>query len=309
MRYAIISDVHGNLPALNAVLKDAKEQNIDKYIFVGDYSLFLQHPNEVIEIIKIIKNSYVIKGNTDILFEPLPKQDKSKWTDGQFQTLYWCFRNISKENLIFLRNLPTQLIIDISSERIINISHSSRDIVGTSILDLMSNTSFELEHKKNNINRQQYILKYKEEILLNSDFQASLQKLQNGIYIFGHTHFQWHIESENKIFINPGSCGMPLDGEKTASYTILEINDDIYKVEEKRIFYDVKKVISDLKKSELYIVSNVMSNIVIESLNTGIEQLSAFLEYAENYAKKVNDNIRPYTKKLWESAYRNWKNK
>ena len=37
MRFAIISDVHGNLPALNAVLEDAKNSRVDKFIFVGDY--------------------------------------------------------------------------------------------------------------------------------------------------------------------------------------------------------------------------------------------------------------------------------
>ncbi|MBP5450736.1 MAG: metallophosphoesterase family protein [Treponema sp.] len=39
MKYAIISDIHGNFPALQAILKDAKNQNINHYLFAGDYCL------------------------------------------------------------------------------------------------------------------------------------------------------------------------------------------------------------------------------------------------------------------------------
>ena len=44
MRFAIISDIHGNLPALDAVLEDTKNNNIDSFIFVGDYCLSMTSP-------------------------------------------------------------------------------------------------------------------------------------------------------------------------------------------------------------------------------------------------------------------------
>ena len=45
MKYAIISDVHGNLPALELVLKDAEDNHVDSFIFVGDYFLSNPFPN------------------------------------------------------------------------------------------------------------------------------------------------------------------------------------------------------------------------------------------------------------------------
>jgi len=61
MRYAVIADIHGNFPALYAVLKDAEQAKVDKYIFAGDYAITLQYPNEVVEKIKSMsQNNYII---------------------------------------------------------------------------------------------------------------------------------------------------------------------------------------------------------------------------------------------------------
>ena len=71
MKYAIISDVHGNLPALNAVLRDAEKKNVEGYIFVGDYCLSNPYPNECITRIRELKNTYVIRGNEERYLENL----------------------------------------------------------------------------------------------------------------------------------------------------------------------------------------------------------------------------------------------
>lgn len=77
MRYALISNIHGNMQAFNAVLEDAKYKSIDRYIFLGDYSMCLPYPNEVVELIRSIENKYVIKGNQENYLDILVKQDQS----------------------------------------------------------------------------------------------------------------------------------------------------------------------------------------------------------------------------------------
>ena len=66
-RYAIISDVHGNLPALRAVLDDAAKHRAGRYIFAGDYYMCLHCPNEVAEAIRRLRNAFVIKWNNEPL--------------------------------------------------------------------------------------------------------------------------------------------------------------------------------------------------------------------------------------------------
>ena len=65
MRFAIVSDIHGNLPALNAVIEDAEKNNINCYIFVGDYCLSNPYPDEVISRIRNL--------DKNILYEEMKK--------------------------------------------------------------------------------------------------------------------------------------------------------------------------------------------------------------------------------------------
>jgi len=79
MRYAIISDIHGNLHALQAVLKDIRESNINKYIFVGDYFGDLPYPNEVTDIIKVLNKKYIVSGNKEGYLTNLQENNKDEW--------------------------------------------------------------------------------------------------------------------------------------------------------------------------------------------------------------------------------------
>lgn len=60
MKIAVISDIHGNLPSLKAVLEDAKENSIEKFIIAGDYCLSGPYPNECIATIKVLDNAECI---------------------------------------------------------------------------------------------------------------------------------------------------------------------------------------------------------------------------------------------------------
>ncbi len=79
MKYAIISDIHGNLPALNAVLEDARNHDVEAYMLVGDYYCDLPYPNEVVDTIRNLENAYVIKGNKEGYLNNLAKTDQSEW--------------------------------------------------------------------------------------------------------------------------------------------------------------------------------------------------------------------------------------
>lgn len=65
MKYAVISDVHGNLDALEAVLSDAARQHADVYLFTGDYCLSLPFPEQVVRRIAGLKHACVIRGNEE----------------------------------------------------------------------------------------------------------------------------------------------------------------------------------------------------------------------------------------------------
>ena len=65
MKYAVISDVHGNLPALQAVLEDIRQQEITHCLFLGDYCISGPWPDQCIETIRAIPEKTVIRGNEE----------------------------------------------------------------------------------------------------------------------------------------------------------------------------------------------------------------------------------------------------
>ncbi len=79
MKIAIISDVHGNYPALLTVISDAIRNNVDQFIFVGDYIFDLLYPNEVTELIRSLKNAYVIQGNKEGYLKWLRVENQNNW--------------------------------------------------------------------------------------------------------------------------------------------------------------------------------------------------------------------------------------
>jgi len=105
LKYALISDVHGNIDALSAVLNDANKHNVDKYIFVGDYCSCFPYPNDVVEAILRITGAVVVTGNEEEYLLEFAKQDQNTWTDGQFQALYWLYKNLSETNHKYLSGL------------------------------------------------------------------------------------------------------------------------------------------------------------------------------------------------------------
>ena len=298
MKYAIISDVHGNIITLKTVLSDAEKHNVDKYIFVGDYWSYFPYPNEVVSIIKNLKNAVVIKGNEEGYLTEYAKQNQSLWTDGQFQSHYWGFKTLNNENLNYLLTLPK--LITFADDGInITITHSSADVYGDVEHKKFTSSKIATKYQKTpNFSKEKLLNDIQEYIFNNTDFHSAIQPL-DGVYIFGHTHVQWYAQYKNKTFINPGSCGLPLDGSSGAPYTLMSIKENQVQINERRVPYDMDKLVTDFQKSSLFETAPVWSSIILREMATGFEDVQFFLQFVNDYAKNINDNIRPFTIKTW----------
>ncbi len=217
MRIAIISDIHGNLTALQAVLQDLGQQPpVDQLIVAGDLCLNGPAPREALERVQAL-GCPVIQGNTDleIVTEAPQKGEKKRTTVG------WTREQIGADGIAYLESLPF-------SHRISNPEGSDVLIVHANPLNL-------------------------EDAIFPNSSDAALQLLLGevdtgvGALAFGHLHIAYTRSWRHLLLVDVGSCGLPRDEDHRAAYAILDWQDNGWQAEIRRVPYDVQEVVKQLK--------------------------------------------------------------
>lgn len=211
MRYAVISDIHSNLEALLAVLRDIQTKHVDEIICLGDVIGYGANPDEVAEVVRN-EVKYTIRGNHDDALH----DNMTYLTVNTFaRTAIDYSRGVlSPESSEWLKGLPlTQKIGDLL------LVHSSPS--------------------------DPHDWKY---VLSEADARVELASFEERICLIGHTHvpvvFKRKIRESSegthgvRELINVGSVGQPRDGDRRASYGIVDTSDYTYR--NFRIEYDCR---------------------------------------------------------------------
>jgi len=131
MKFAILSDIHGNIFALEECFKYINKMNIDAIIWCGDYITDIPKSHEVIEFIKATMKkykSYIIKGNReDYIIEYNNLQNKNWTMKDRKGPLLCCYNELEREDIDFIESLPETYIIDIPNIPKIFVSHKEDD--------------------------------------------------------------------------------------------------------------------------------------------------------------------------------------
>ncbi|HXZ03313.1 MAG TPA: metallophosphoesterase family protein [Ktedonobacteraceae bacterium] len=219
MRIAVISDIHGNQVALEAVLQDLHHQSaVDQLVIAGDLCLNGPCPREVLEIVQGL-NCVVLQGNVDyeVVTQALNKGAKKR------NTAAWTREQIGQEGIDYLASLP-------HSHRIAN-SH------GNDLLVVHANP----------LNLEDAIFPNAPD----STLEYLLGGLDDGIgaLAFGHLHIAYTRRWRNLFLVDVGSCGLPRDEDIRASYAILSWQAGSWVAEIRRVAYDVQAVVKQIKTS------------------------------------------------------------
>ena len=309
MKYAIIADVHGNCPALRAVLEDAGRKGITRFLFAGDYCISGPWPEECMNTIREIEEKTVIRGNEEKYLENLQGKDPAGWTDGQMQASYYAFRNLSPENREYLLAQPERADFEVHGVPV-HMAHSSVDFIGTRAFYTWNSVTVAERSKLPGADPERILAGMRDERERDPEFLEAAAGLEKGIYIFGHSHIQWSCKARDRevYLINPGSCGLPLDGIRdSVPYTMLEITDaGQVIIEEKRIPFDKRAYISAVRQTGQYREANVWTRVIMHELDTAREYMHFFLAFAEQYAQTIRDERRPFSVETWEGAYQIW---
>lgn len=301
MKYAVIADVHGNWPMLKRVLDDAGRQGAEGFLFAGDYCIRAPWPNEVTQALRAANPAWIVRGNEEKYLH-IPDGD-----DGQFAISRWCRQELKPEYRDWLDSLPER--VDLSCEGVeIHMAHSSEVFFGDAELRRFSTRMLPLRYPDGPVSREFFRADVRQTLERDERFQRRLAALPGGVYIFGHTHSQWHARFGDHLLINPGACGQPLDCQASfgAPYTLLTVERGRATVEERRVPCDAEALIAQVKASGQYRAAPVWSELVFREWREGRENATYFLRYAEAYAGRIGDAARPFSRSTFRAAYEAW---
>ncbi len=214
MRIAIISDIHGNLEALEAVLSDISGKGVDETICLGDLVGYGVNPNEVIDLVKK-KEIKCIKGNHDLCAVTLENLDK--FNENAQEALKFTNKILIEENKEFLKKLPETL-------------------------ELKDKNKLLAVHGSPNNHLFEYLNPNVDEEII----KEMLEDNKVDVIACGHTHLPDLKKFDLKVFLNPGSVGQPRNNNSKAQYAILDLS-NINFVTFETVEYDIdtasKKII------------------------------------------------------------------
>ncbi len=219
MAYAVISDIHANLHALNAVLRDIEKRNVDEIFFTGDIVGYGPRPDVCIDIIK--KNCKIlIAGNHD--WAVIGYTDIEYFNEHAAQAVVWTQNVISNEHIKDLENFS---LIKSSKENNAFFVHSTpKEPEKWSYI-----YSLDVAEVNFRFFKQQLCF------VGHSHRPVILEKNAAGEIKINEGHAT--INSDSRYIINSGSVGQPRDGNSRSAYSI--VRDDF--IEIVRVEYDIKK--------------------------------------------------------------------
>jgi len=303
MKYAIFSDIHGNYPALVAALADARAQGADTYLFLGDYASLIPWGNDVVNVLRQQKNSYVIRGNGEDYFIAFKHKNKADMTDEQMKPIYWGYNSLSPENLMYLSNLPEKIVIS-SHGTNIHMAHTMDFFYHPA--SFFYAYTYEKMMRAAPISHDEYLVQGRAALLTCPKTLAKIDALPEGIYLLGHNHAQFHMEYEGRLFINPGSCGMAVDWNPTAAYTILSYENDSWMVCERRVMYDLDALTAGMDTSGFTAYAPVWSDVLKHVQLTGKDYFVMFVNHIGETAKLLGYHEHPVSQEVWDIAVASW---
>ena len=302
MKYAIISDIHGNYPAFKAVLADARAHGADMYLLLGDYLYRYPWVNDLVDELRNLKPACLIRGNGEGY---LLNSNEEEMTCEQFKPLYWVCSSILPENLAYLASLPEKAVIS-HGDTNIYLAHSIDLFYRPTVIGFFHTLNFQDMMKASPISHREYLARGREVLLACPDALADIQALPKGIHLFGHNHLQFHMEYDGRLFINPGSCGMAADWDATAAYTLLSCENGRWTVLERRVEYDLSKVTEELVTSGYHDYAPMWSHAVKLQLLTGKEYFGWLVTHITETAKRMGHTGHPVSDDVWDVAVKTW---
>lgn len=248
-RLAILADIHGNLPALEAVQRDLAQFAVDQVIVAGDVINWGPFSAPVME--RVVNEQWaVIRGNNEFyLTEFQTPREPESWR--HYTMPPWLKRQLAGRWHTLIAAWPDTLSLRYPDAPPIRVVHGSP----------RSNT----------------------ESIYPTTTQAELAPMvadvAERVLISGHTHLPMDRRVADWRLLNPGAVGLPLDGTFPASYMLLEARSHEWHATFRQAPYDLERVFSEFERQNFVEECGVVAQLVIEEFKTGRLVVLPFLNW------------------------------
>jgi putative phosphoesterase len=216
-RAAVITDIHANLAALEAVLRAIDWAGVDAVYCGGDLVGYGPHPNEVCALIErhgipTIYGNYDYAIARDLDDCGCAYRDQHDRELGQ-RSVHWTLQHTSRRSKDFMRGLPFDLRFELGDQRVRLVHGSPRKVNEYLFEDKPART-----------------------------FERIAAGADCDVLVFGHTHQPWIRDYGDVLFVNCGSVGKSKDGDPRAAFALLELEGDRVVADIERVDYDAEAV-------------------------------------------------------------------
>lgn len=236
MRYALLSDIHANLPALRGVLADidGRSPRVDAIYHLGDLTGYAPWPNEIVELLRE-REIPGIAGNYDSTVATDYKHcgcraENAHEEELSHQSYEWTRSRVTPDTRGYLASLPFRIDI--------------RPLGGH-----VSGPTVTLVHGNQTLNTV-YVTEDRPDLFLEK-MAEDVGARSGDVICFGHTHKPWQRTVGGVQFINTGSVGRPKDGDWRSCYVLLTVDQSGVRAEFVRVPYDINAAMRAIRESEL----------------------------------------------------------
>lgn len=248
---AILADIHGNVPALEAVVDDLRRQRVDEVLVGGD--LVGRGPQGSLVARRIRELGWPsVRGNhEDYLVTFRRGQVPADWREAEeWSAARWMAAELTQEDARYLESLPFSLVAESTPRvRLVHGSpRSNNDGIGPWTSD----------HR----------------------LAEHLERIEEPVLVCGHTHRPLQRRIPRGLIVNVGSVGLPFNGDRRAQYALLHVAAGGIDVELRRVAYDVERTIAIYRSSGFLSAGGATARLLKMELERAQPFLVPFLHWA-----------------------------
>jgi predicted phosphodiesterase len=292
MRLAILADIHGNLPALEAVLDDVAKEGVGGILVAGDLTGGPQS-QEVADRLRALR-AWVIRGNREEYLRLLDAGTApAQWHESeQWAALRWEYSRLDRATLAWVATLPGPHVFAPDRVPPIRVVHGSPSSAREALFP-----------------QQEHVLQwfrragFTEAELAPGRLTGVLASLDEPVLVCGHTHIAWALERDGKLVLNPGSVGAPLNGDVRAQYALLEWRSGRWQAVHRALSYDLAQVRRAFEESGYLAHCGAYARAWLTGIETGRYVWGVFLRHLRRSAAEMGDAQRQMaTASAWDRA-------